>query len=115
MKSFKEFIVEEQCKKTHYGTCVDSFSGSTGNRKSSKGNIPYRDASDFAQQTTDDDNNNKPEHKVSKDDFLKHVKVDSKHEKILHHPDTEFLHNKERDSHIMYDAKKDVHHFYEHK
>jgi len=114
MKTFKEFLVEVNNKKTHYGTCVDSFSTSSGDRKKSRGHVPYRDASDFAHAITDDSGNNKKEHVISKEEFSKHVRVDPKHQKIADDPSTEFLYNKERDSHIMYDAKKDVHHFYEH-
>lgn len=54
MLTFKEYLKESNDKKIHYGTCVDSFSSSTGDRKKSKGHVP-----------------------------------------------------------LMYDAKKDVHHFYE--
>lgn len=112
MKTFK--FLSESMKKVHYGTCVDSFYPSSGNRKNTKGCVPYRDVSDFAHAITGDNGTNKNEHKISKEEFLKHAHVDPKHEHILNDKSTEFLHNKERDSHIMYDAKKDVHHFYEH-
>ena len=111
---FKEYINESNDKKTHVGTCVDSFSATTGDRKKNKGSVPYRNVTDFAQATSNDDNENKDEHKISKEEFLKHVHVEPKHKHVLDDPSTEFLHNKKRDSHMMYDAKKDIHHFYEH-
>lgn len=101
-------------KKTHYATCVTAFNKSTGNRKKAMGNVPYRDSSDFAQHITDDNNTNKKELLIPKSEFLKSVSVNEEHQGILDHPTTQFLYSPERDSHIMYDAKKDVHHFYEH-
>lgn len=113
MITYKQLIENiSDYKKTHYGTCVNCFD-SKGNRKKNKGNVPYRDVTDFAQSVTDDQGNNKKELKISKEEFLKHSKVDREHEHILHDPSTEFLYLPERDSHIMYDTKKDIHHFYE--
>ena len=106
-------IVEESSKKSLCGNCITVFD-KNGNRKRNMGSVPYRDASDFDVAITDDNNNNKEELKIPKEEFLKHVHVGENQSHILNNPNTEFLFLPERDSHIMYDADKDVHHFYEH-
>lgn len=100
--------------KQHYGTCVSCFN-SDGNRKRTKPYLPFRDATDFAQAVEDDVGNNKDELKISKTDFLSKVTVDDKHKSIVENPNTEFLYIPDRDSHIMYDSDKDIHHFYKHQ
>lgn len=100
--------------KQHYGTCVDCFN-SSGNRKRTKPNLPFFDVTDFAGAVENDSGSNKDEIKISKDKFLTSVKIDPKHQAIVDKPNTEFLYIPERDSHIMYDADTDIHHFYEHQ
>lgn len=100
-------------KRCLYGNCINSFSTITGERKVTKGQVPYLNTSDFANETIDDNGNNLHHLKISKEEFLKHNDIHKKHEKLLNNPETEFLYNKDRDSYILYDGKKDVHHFYE--
>jgi hypothetical protein len=101
-------------KKTHYATCKNAFDNRTGNRKSKFNELPYFDVTDCAQTIRDDSGEkNNPDLLISKESFLESVFVDKWHEAILNHPSTEFLFVSERKSHIMYDAVKDIHHFYE--
>lgn len=90
-------------KAAHVGTCVNSFD-KHGECTISK-HLPYRDTSHFANAIEDAT-------KVSKDHFLKHAEVSKEHTPLLHKKSTEFYHDKEHGVHMMYDTKKDVHHFY---
>lgn len=99
MKSFKEFITEE--KKTYVGNCVNSFD-SDGQCTNS---LPYRDATDFAQG----EENAK---KISKDEFEDVVSIPDHLQKLHKSKHVAYLHDEENNIHMMYDSKKDVHHFF---
>ena len=102
MKKFKEYLLENDIKTHHYsGTSVSSFDKNGEN--STKG-FPYRSTSDF-------DDHEEKSHEVSKDEFLKHANVHPKLNKILNNKNTIFLHDRDKDVHMMYDTKN-VHHLY---
>lgn len=110
MKSFKKYILEDIEKRHHVGTCVNSFDNEGDNCNF---HVPYRDASHFADSIQDwKSGGNKPEHQITKNEFDKHVNVPKELSKIHKAKDTEFLHDKDNDIHIMYDSKKDIHHFF---
>lgn len=94
-----------ESKAGHVGTCTNSFSDRTGECVISR-HLPYRDVSHFADAVES--------HavKVNKEHFLKHATVSKELTPLLHKKSTEFYHDKEHGVHMMYDTKKDVHHFY---
>ena len=92
-----------ESKAGHVGTCVNSFD-QHGDCTIGK-HLPYRDASHFANAVEDAT-------KVSKEHFTKYTTVPKEHTTLLHQKGTEFYHDKEHNVHIMYDTKRDVHHFY---
>ena len=94
----------ENINKTHYyvGNCVNSFDDEGDNI--TRG-LPYHDVSNFAYHEENS-------HKESKEDFLKHAHVHPSLHKTLNSKHTVFLHDKDNDVHMMYDTKKDIHHFY---
>lgn len=105
MYSFKQFMAESDALvKTHHhvGTCVNSFDEDGDN--CTKG-LPYRDVSHFANH----EENAKEE---SKEEFLHYSHVHPDLYKVLNNKHTSFLHDKDNDVHMMYDGKKDIHHFY---
>ena len=101
MKTFLQYLAEQSAH--HYvGNCVNSFDENGDN--CTRG-LPYRDSSHFASAEEDAE-------QESKEDFLKHVSVHPELHKILNSKHTTFLHDKDNDVHMMYDEKKDVHHFF---
>ena len=113
METFKQYYIKnlhEQTKKHHVGTCVNSFDGGGENCNH---HVPYHNASHFANHVQDwVSGGNKPEHKISKHEFENKVHIPKELHHVAKRKDTEFLHDKEHNAHMMYDAKKDVHHFF---
>lgn len=97
--------LNEDKKAGHVGTCVNSFDSRTGECVIDR-HLPYRDTSHFADAVENHAT------KVSKDHFLKHATVSKELSPLVHKKTTEFYHDKEHGVHMMYDTKKDVHHFY---
>lgn len=98
-------------KKSYVGNCVDSFDSDTGDIVNP--HVNYRDTSHFSDSVEDFKTGNTLDSiKISKDEFLNNVNVPPHLNKLLSNKDTEYLHDKENDQHMMYDPKKDVHHFF---
>lgn len=103
MKTLTTFLNESsQSKKVYVGNCVNSFDD---DGECVVHHLPYRDTTDFAQG----EENSK---KINKSEFNKHVDIPSHLDKIHKSKDTVYLHDRDNNVHMMYDPKKDVHHFF---
>jgi hypothetical protein len=99
MLTFRHFIFEN--KKTYAGNCINSFD----ENGECFGQVPYRDVTDFAQAE-------EKSKKISKEQFEKTATIPEHLKKITKSKDTIYLHDKDNNVHMMYDADKDVHHFF---
>jgi hypothetical protein len=99
MKQFKSFIKEQ--KKSYVGNCVNSFD----NDGECTSSLPYRDTTDFAQGEENAE-------EITKTKFDSEVDVPNHLKKLHNSKHALYLHDKENDVHMLYDTKKDVHHFF---
>lgn len=94
----------ESLGKSYKGNCVNSFD-EDGYCTSE---LPYNDTTDFAQGEDSSSH-------ISKEDFLKHIpenNIPDTVKKLLSKKDTSYLHDTDNDVHMIYDPKKDIHHFF---
>jgi hypothetical protein len=107
MKKTEQDIIAEAIgqsipKKAHVGNCVRSFNK---DGECSNPHLPYRDVSHFAV-------GNENATQISKDEFANVADIPEPLKKLHNHPDTIHMHDKENRVHMMYDPKKDIHHFF---
>lgn len=109
MKKTEQDIIAEaieslfEAKASHVGNCVKSFDRSSGDCVVP--HLPYRDVSHFAV-------GEEGAKKISKAEFEQAADIPKDLHKLHSRPDTEYLHDEDHDVHMMYDPKKDVHHFF---
>ncbi len=100
MKKFKKFIIEN--KNYFVGHCQNSFD-EDGDCVAP--HLPYRDTTDFAQGEEN-------AAKIHKDEFEKRVSIPDHLQKLHNSKHVEHMHDKDNGVHMMYDKKKDIHHFF---
>lgn len=100
MNNLYNTLVESLDKKHYVGNCVNSFD-EDGDCTT---NLPYRDTTDFAQDEED-------AKEISKPEFEHAVHIPNELEKIHKKPTNKYLVS-DKGVHMMYDDKKDIHHFF---